>query len=130
MVAELRSFFSYRPRANNKCHTDVTKLYHVIYQIQTMPKQKRASSAHLARQAKKRKRSQREDPVKRQREQERNAAARRQLRINDPERRREERQHDAASHRQTRQQNLDRRLDEQQRNTIGSKIKFTTCALV
>ena len=84
-----------------------------------MRKQKRASSAHLARQAKKRKRTQREDPVKRQREQERNAAARRQLHINNPERRQEERQRDAASHRQTRQQNLDRRLDEQQRDTIG-----------
>ena len=83
-----------------------------------MPKQKRVSSAHLARQAKKRKRSQREDPVKRQREQERNAAARRQLRINNPVRR----QDDAASHRQNRQQNLDIRLDEQQRDTIGSKI--------
>ena len=92
-----------------------------------MPKQKRVSSAHLARQAKKRKRNQREDPVKRQREQERNAAARRQLRINNPERRQEERQYDAASHRQNRQHNLDRRLDEQQRDTIGSKI---TCALV
>ena len=101
------------------------KVDHVIYQIQilTMPKQKRASSAHLARQAKKRKRSQREDPVKRQREQERNAAARRQLRVNSPERRQEERQRDAASHRQVRQQNPDRRLDEQQRDTIGSKIK-------
>ena len=94
---------------------------HVIYQIQTMPKQKRVSSAHLARQAKKRKRSQREDPVKRQQEQERNAAARRQLRINNPERRQEERQHDAATHRQNRQQNLDRRLDEQQRDTIAHR---------
>ena len=57
---------------------------HVIYQIQTMPKQKHASSAH---QAKKRKRSQREDSVKRQQEQERNAAARRHLCANNPERR-------------------------------------------
>ena len=47
-----------------------------------MPKQKRVSLAHLARQAKKRKRTQREDPIKRQREQEGNAAAQRQLRIN------------------------------------------------
>ena len=62
------------------------EVIHVIYQIQTMLKQKRVSSAHLARQAKKRKRSQREDPVKRQREQEGNTAARRQLRINNPKR--------------------------------------------
>ena len=39
-----------------------------------MPKRKHASSAHLACQAKKRKRNQREDPVKRQQEQEQNAA--------------------------------------------------------
>ena len=65
------------------------KVIHVIYQIQTMPKQKRLSSAHLARQAKKRKRSQREDPVKRQREQEQNAAAHRLAR-EDPIRRMEE----------------------------------------
>ena len=72
---------------------------HVIYQIQTMPKQKRISSAHLACQAKKRKRSQREDPVKRQREQERNSAA----------------------HRVTRE-NPVRRMEEQQRNTIGNEL--------
>ena len=124
-------------RLTSRCHgymIDVLVI-HVIYQIQTMPKQKRVSLAHLARQAKKRKRSQREDPVKRQREQERNgedpvkrqreqernAAARRQLRINNPERRQEERQHDAATHRQNRQQNLDRRLDEQQRDTIAHR---------
>ena len=97
------------------------KVNHVKFKFK-MPKQrKRVSSAHLARQAKKRKRSQREDPVYRQREQERNAAARRQLRVNDPERRQEEREHDAASRRQARQQNPDTRLDEQQRNTIGTK---------
>ena len=99
------------------------QVIHVIYQIQTMPKQKRVSSAHLARQAKKRKRSQREDPIKRHREQERNTAARRQLHINNPERKLEKRLHDAASHRQNRQQNLDRRVGEQQRNTISRKIK-------
>ena len=61
-----------------------------------MPKQKRVCSAHLARQAKKRKRSQREDPVKRQLEQERNAAA-----------------HRVAC------ENPVQRMDEQQRDTLG-----------
>ena len=88
-----------------------------------MPKQKRrASSAHLARQAKKRKRSQREDPVKRLREQERNAAARRQLRLDNSETRLDERLRDAASHRQIRL-NPEKRQDEQQRNTTGNEIK-------
>ena len=63
-----------------------------------LPKQKRVSSAHLAHQSKKWKRRQREDPVKRQQEQERNAVTQRQLCVNNPERRQEERQHDAASH--------------------------------
>ena len=81
-----------------------------------MPQQrKHASSGHLARQAKKRKRSQREDPVYRA------GKKHSRLKTTYSERRQEGREHDAASRRQARQQNPDRRLDEQQRNTIGTK---------
>ena len=55
-----------------------------------MPKLKRRSSAQCLLQAKKRKRTQREDPTKRLREQERNTAARGRIRQENPELRREE----------------------------------------
>ena len=120
-----------------------------------MPKQKRVFSAHCARQAKKRKRNQREDPLKRQKEQEHNTAARRQLRLDclerrqeerlrdtaahqqhntdarqqirlqDPQRRDEERLHDTAAHKRIRQYDPERREEEQQRNTIGRKLELT-----
>ena len=84
-----------------------------------MPKFKRQTSSHCLLQAKKRKRAQREDPVKRQREQERNSAARRRLRADNPETRQEEQLRDAAAHRRIRQGNPKRRQEEQERNTIG-----------
>ena len=55
-----------------------------------MPKFKRATAAHCALKAKKRKRKQREDPTKHQREQECNTAARRQLRLDNSEKREQE----------------------------------------
>ena len=71
-----------------------------------MPKFKRSTAAHCARQAKKRKRSQREDPVRRQEEQERNAVAR-QHRDN-PETREQEQQRNTQAHRRIRQVNPER----------------------
>ena len=109
------------------------------------PKQKHASSAHLARQAKKRKRIQREDPAKRLQERERENLRRRQhprshpisaceanseerrqrdaeahrfARL-DPERRQQEQQRDTAAHQQVRLHNPQRREGEQERDTIG-----------
>ena len=62
----------------------------MIYHFLEMPELKRVTAAHSALQAKKRKRNEREDPVKGQKEQERNAAARRRLRVDNPERREQE----------------------------------------
>ena len=86
-----------------------------------MPKFKRATAAHSALQAKKRKRNQREDPVKRQQEQERSAAARRRLRVDNPEIREQEQQLNTAAHRRIRQENPERRHEEQQLNTAAHR---------
>ena len=96
-----------------------------------MPKQKRASAAYCARQAKKRKQSQREDPVQRQIEKEqhlrshpssewssedrrriRNAEAHRSTRF-DPEKRQQEQQRNTAARRQLRLDYPERRQEEQ-----------------
>ena len=61
-----------------------------------MPKFKRATTAHCARQAKKRKRSQRVDPVRRRVEQLRDTAAHRRIREENPEHRLEEQERDTA----------------------------------
>ena len=87
-----------------------------------MPRFKCATVAHCANQAKKRKRNQREDPIRWQEEQECNTAIRRLLREDNPERREQEQQHDAEAHRQLRQQNPQRRQEEQEHDTIGNSI--------
>ena len=63
-----------------------------------MPKFKCSTAAHCARQAKKRKRSQREDPVRRHEEQDRNAAVRQRLRVDNPETREQEQHRDTEAH--------------------------------
>ena len=63
-----------------------------------MPKFKRSTVAHCARQAKKRKRSQREDPVRRQEEQERNAVTRQRFRVDNPETREQEQHRNTEAH--------------------------------
>ena len=73
-----------------------------------MPKLKCATAAHRANQAKKRKRNQRQDPVRHQEEQECNTAARRLLRVTNPE----------------------RREQEQQQDTIGNSIKVTCNTII
>ena len=85
-----------------------------------MPKLIQRSSAHCSLQAKKRKRAQREDPVKHQREQESNTATRQQLHVDNPERRQEEQQRNTADHRRIRQENSECRQEEQQHDTIGN----------
>ena len=87
-----------------------------------MPRFKCATAAHCANQAKKRKRNQREDPIRWQEEQECNTAIRRLLHEDNPERREQEQQHDAEAHRQLRQQNPQCRQEEQERDTIGNSI--------
>ena len=63
-------------RLTSRCHGSIFELVnHVIYRFSKMPKFKRATAAHCALQAKKRKRKQREDPTKHRREQEHNIAA-------------------------------------------------------
>ena len=65
-----------------------------------MSKFKHTTAAYSANQAKKRKRNQRQDPVRRQEEQECNAAARRQIHVDNPERREHEQQRDTETHQQ------------------------------
>ena len=86
-----------------------------------MPKFKRSTAAHCACQAKKRKRSQREDPVWRQEEQERNTAARQQLCVDNLETREQEQHRDTEAYRQIRLENLPRRLEEQLRDTAAHR---------
>ena len=79
-----------------------------------MPKFKCSTAAHCACQAKKRKRSQREDPVRRQDEQECNTAAGQQLCVDNRETREQEQHRDTEAHRRICQENPD---NEQQHNT-------------
>ena len=94
----------------------------MIYHILKMPRFKRATAAHRANQAKKRKRNQREDPVRRQEEQECNTATRQLLHEDNPERREQEQQRNAEARRQLQQQNPERRQEEQEHDAIGNSI--------
>ena len=80
------------------CHGSTFELILRDLSLLKMPKFKRATAAHCARQAKKTKRSQREDPVRHHEEQGCNAAARRQLCVDNPERREQDRQCDTEVH--------------------------------
>ena len=112
-----------------------------------MPKLKRASSSQLSSRAKKRKKKQREDPIKRQQLRERdrlryqanssrgahprseetdcrtqrNTAARRRVRLENTDRRTEEQVRDTAAHRVSRD-NPDIRRQEQQRDLLQHRV--------
>ena len=111
-----------------------------------MPKFKRASSSYSLSRAKKRMKTQRDDPVKRQQERlrdssrhhldsshsrsredpeerrrQRNTEARRTSRL-DPERRRDEQEQNTATRRQVRLANTERRRAEQERDTAARRV--------
>ena len=118
-----------------------------------MPKLKRVSSAHVASQAKRWKKNQRElqregdlprrqeqrrrerdveahrnvwrDPVRRQQEQEQNTDAHRRVRMEDPEKRRAEQERDTAARRQVHLEDPERRQREQERNTAAHQVART-----